>query len=78
MTVWTKEWPAKPGWYWSWREDDVNPEGKRNIKPVQVVTAGREPDTHIAYLRNGHFFYKAEQLKPVWWMPLDLPEGPTS
>lgn len=74
MKAWTKEWPTRAGWYWSWRKDDVDPEGNKNIKPVQVVTAGQ--DKHIVYLRSGHFFYKEEQLKTVWWMPLDLPEGP--
>lgn len=78
MNSWTNKWPTEPGWYWSWIEGTTyHKTDKPDLQPARVFIGGSEPWTHIVYIRDGTFFYKAEQVgKTVWWLPLDVPECP--
>lgn len=69
--MWVSHWPTEPGWYWSWREGDVD------MCPVQVRKAGGETSPHLVYIRGGHFFYREEQRdRVVWWLPMQVPCHP--
>lgn len=72
---WATNWPTESGWYWSWIEGVTDHKtNKPDMRPVHVIVAGTEPRTFLIYLRDGQFFYKAEQTITVWWLPLDMPE----
>ncbi len=72
---WTKEWPAKEGFYWFYGipfkrwVDKYEPE--LHFVQVKKISNG------ICMITNGHFLYKQEGAEGVW-QEVELPKLPIS
>ncbi|MCK9558588.1 MAG: hypothetical protein M0R50_11185 [Candidatus Cloacimonetes bacterium] len=78
-TIWSKEWPTKPGRYWlyGWTSNYIK--SKRKKKPelmyVDVYEIGIEK-TSLAFICKGGLIYKRDGADGLW-APIDLPELPS-
>ena len=70
-TIWSKEWPTEPGWYWFYGDPFNKAKHWIRLNTVKIVQTSKS----IALICNGNFMYKQEA-SDGFWTPIIIPELP--